>query len=175
MKKVLVNLIHPNIEESRVNKKLLEEVSKLGNVTVNNLYKNYPDFNIDVEREQKLLVEHDIIVLQFPVYWFSSPALLKEWSDKVLGYGFAYGPAYNLEGKDLLVAVSTGSAAVEYSAQGHNKHEISEYLRPYEGTARYTHMNYPKEFVSYASFVISDEELAKNAVDYKEYVEKLSK
>ena len=55
------------------------------------LYAAYPDFMIDVKREQQLLLDHDIIVLQHPFYWYSSPAIIKEWLDLVLENGWAYG------------------------------------------------------------------------------------
>ena len=60
-------------------------------VRLHDLYEAYPDFLIDVEAEQALLLEHDVIVFQHPVYWYSSPAILKEWQDLVLEHGFAYG------------------------------------------------------------------------------------
>ncbi|PST49908.1 hypothetical protein COO72_00505 [Bifidobacterium callitrichos] len=47
---------------------------------------------VDVVAEQKLVEEHDRIVLQFPPYWYSSPAPLKEWEDKVLAYGSCEAP-----------------------------------------------------------------------------------
>ena len=61
MKKILVNLVHPNIENSVVNKKLINAISKLENVNINNLYTNYPDFKIDVKKEQELLLNHDVL------------------------------------------------------------------------------------------------------------------
>lgn len=41
------------------------------------LHQAYPDWQIDVAKEQQLIEAHDNIVLQFPIYWFSSPPLLK--------------------------------------------------------------------------------------------------
>ena len=79
MKKVLINLVHPNLNESRVNKYLSQVASKEENITINNLYSKYPDFKIDAKKEQELLLENDVIVFQFPMYWLSSPSLLKEW------------------------------------------------------------------------------------------------
>ena len=101
MKRVLINLVHPNIGESRVNKLLTQTAQKEENVTINNLYAEYPDFKIDVQKEQELLLENDVIIFQFPLYWLSSPALLKEWFDRTFVYNFAYGENYKLEGKNL--------------------------------------------------------------------------
>lgn len=71
--------------------------------------------DIDVERKQNLLLEHDRIVFQFPFFWYSTPAILKEWQDKVLEYGWAYGAdGKKLHGKECLVVTSTGGPAGAY-------------------------------------------------------------
>ena len=90
-KRVLILFAHPALQKSRVNRRLVAAVQNLENVTINDLYEEYPDFSIDVKREQALLESHDIIIFQHPLYWYSCPALLKEWQDLVLEYGFAYG------------------------------------------------------------------------------------
>ena len=90
-RRVLILLAHPSPDESEVNLPMIRASAKLEGVTVLDLYAEYPDFVIDVEREQARLREHDIIVFQFPLYWYSVPALLKGWQDLVLEYGFAYG------------------------------------------------------------------------------------
>jgi len=85
MKKILVNVAHPSLEnDSRINKKLVEFIQNEQNITINNLYKKYPDFKIDIKKEQDLLLANDVIIFQFPMYRFSSPALLKEYLDLVL-------------------------------------------------------------------------------------------
>ena len=94
------------MNESRVNKVLSEVAQKEDFVTINNLYAKYPDFKIDAKKEQQLLLENDVIVFQFPMYWLSSPALLKEWLDVVLEYNFAFGEHYKLENKTLLIAIT---------------------------------------------------------------------
>jgi glutathione-regulated potassium-efflux system ancillary protein KefG len=75
--KTLVLIGHPTIEESRMNKAWADRLEKEENVTVHHLYKEYPDMQIDVEREQHLLLAHNRIVFQFPFYWYSTPAILK--------------------------------------------------------------------------------------------------
>ena len=88
--KILVLFAHPYPHMSRVNRAMAEAVRDLPHVTVRDLYEIYPDFYIDVKREQALLTTHDVIVMQHPVYWYSCPSLLKEWMDSVLEYGWAY-------------------------------------------------------------------------------------
>ena len=91
MAKVLILFAHPALEKSRVNKRLILAAGNIDNITLNDLYEEYPDFDIDIKREQQLLIEHDLIILQHPFYWYSTPALLKQWEDLVLEHGWAYG------------------------------------------------------------------------------------
>src|ERR1700758_1538417 len=108
--RVLILFAHPALQKSRVNRQLIRAVQNLRNVTINDLYEEYPDFDIRVQREQELLLSHDIIVFQHPFYWYSSPAILKEWEDLVLEYGFAYGAGgTKLHGKLFLTAITTGA------------------------------------------------------------------
>ena len=84
MNKVLIIFAHPRFEKSRANRALLAAVQKIEGVTCNDLYEEYPDFNIDIEREQALLIDHSVVVWHYPFYNYSAPALLKQWMDVVL-------------------------------------------------------------------------------------------
>ncbi len=174
MKKILVNVVHPDIEKSIVNKRLVEGIQDMKNITINNLYKKYPDFKIDVKEEQKLLLEHDTILFQFPMYWFSSPSLLKEWFDAVLAPGFAHAGASMLKDKSFAVAVSCGGAKKAFSATGKDKKTVEEFLFPFEITAEYVKMNYKKAYITYdTETVLSEETLNKYTQDYITYVKEL--
>lgn len=106
------------------------------------MYAEYPGFQIDVEREQRLLLEHDRIVFQFPFYWYSCPPLLKKWLDDVLTYGFAYGSRGDkLKGKDMQLIVSAGGQAKYYS--GFDIYAtMYDLLRQFQLTANLCQMNY---------------------------------
>ena len=54
---------------------------------IDNLYKLYPDFKIDVKKEQEKLVRADCIILQFPMFWYNTPALMRQWFESVLEHG----------------------------------------------------------------------------------------
>ncbi len=111
MKRILVIFSHPALQSSRANKQLLHAIEGLEGITLHDLCQRYPDMFINVKREQALLAEHDIIVFQHPFYWYSCPAIMKEWMDLVLEYGYAYGPeAHALNGKQWLSAITTGAA-----------------------------------------------------------------
>jgi putative NADPH-quinone reductase len=146
--KTLVILAHPNIEGSRVNRRLIEEVRKHSEITVHELYASYPDWVIDVPREQELLEKHDRIIFQFPLYWYSTPPLLKKWQDDVLTYGWAYGSqGRKLQGKEFLIATSIGGRQEVYQAGGSNHFTMSEILRPLHATANMCKMTYLPAFV----------------------------
>ena len=149
-KDILVLLAHPDMVQSEVNKSIVSELSKLDGITMNDLYEQYPEFLINVEKEQDLLVEHDIIVFQFPLYWFSSPALLKKWQDDVITSAFSIGENNKLKGKKFMVVVSVGGTADDYRHGGLMGVTMDEILAPYESFARLTEMEYVTPFVTYA-------------------------
>jgi len=170
--KTLVIVAHPNLAESRINNRLARAVEDTQGVTVHHLYNEYPDFNIDVEREQKLLLEHDRIVLQFPFYWYSSPALLKQWEDAVLAYGFAYGhEGTALHGKEFMLALSTGGPEEAYQAGGYNQYSMSELLKPFQATSNLIGTKYLPPFLIHGIFQVSDEQLEQLANEYTAYVQ----
>ena len=80
-KKILILFAHPAFEKSRVNLHLAEAVKDLEGVYFHDLYQEYPDFHFDIDREQELLLQHDIIIFHHPFFWYSTPAILKEWQD----------------------------------------------------------------------------------------------
>ena len=104
MTKVLLVVAHPNIKNSIANKTIVEQFLKLNKDTeLDELYKLYPDFKIDVKKEQEKLIKADVVVLQFPMYWYNAPALIRQWFESVLEHGFAYGSKGKaLEGKRLI-------------------------------------------------------------------------
>ena len=64
--RILILFAHPAYQRSRGNRFLVEAVQQSDAFTFRDLYEHYPDFNIDVAEEQRLLLEHDVIVLQHP-------------------------------------------------------------------------------------------------------------
>lgn len=158
MKRVLILFAHPRTDRSEVNVVLAEAARGIDGVTVVDLYAEYPTFDIDVEREQRRLLDHDVIVFQHPVYWYSCPALLKEWQDLVLEYGFAYGPGDTaLEGKVMLNAVSAGARREVYSRDGGYEYELRDFFTPFEQTAKLCRMRYLPPFALYAAGHAADE------------------
>lgn len=168
MKKILIIFAHPAIQKSRMHQRLIQSIKDMKAVTLNNLYENYPDFYIDIIREQQLLIEHDIIIWQHPFYWFSSPAILKEWFDLVLQHGFAYGmKGRSLEGKQVLSVISTGGSKEVYSREGRNQFTVNEFLLPFRKTANLCHMEYLPPYVIYGSQSTTLADIENQTVKYK--------
>ena len=166
--KVLVLFAHPAQHNSRINRLLARSAKYTDGVTFVDLYAEYPRFKIDVDREQDRLLDHDVIVFQFPVYWYSTPAILKEWQDLVLEFGWAYGPNGNkLHGKQLVVAVTLGGAEDAYGQGGQNKFELRTLLTPLEATANLCGMEFVPPFALFASHHAREE--GRDAIHLKAY------
>lgn len=136
MKKILILFGHPSIKRSRINAALRSAVEGLEGVTVHDLYAAYPDFFIDVPYEQQLCEAHDILIFQHPLYWYSTPAIFKEWMDLVLEHGWAYGfSGKALEGKTFFQALTAGGDRSTYTKGGANLFTIDELTTPCQATA----------------------------------------
>ncbi len=151
-KRILLLFAHPSQHRSEVNSAMFDLAKSLDFVTAIDLYANYPRFNIDIDKEQQQLLSHDIIIFQFPLYWYSTPAILKEWQDLVLEYGFAYGTDGNaLKDKLFMCAISAGGKEIAYRAEGYNHFTVRELLQPLEQTATLTGMHYLPPFAIFSS------------------------
>jgi glutathione-regulated potassium-efflux system ancillary protein KefG len=150
--RVLLIHAHPAPHRSLVNRRLMAEAEDLDGVTVRHLYEIYPDFLIDVGTEQRLMEQHDIIVLQHPMYWYSAPALVKEWMDLVWEPGWAYGAGGNaLTGKGFSQVVSCGGGKAVYCSTGKNRHTVGDFLLPFRQSARLCGMRWIDPFVVYGA------------------------
>ncbi len=170
----LILFAHPAMHKSRVNRSLVGAVRDLDGVTLHDLYETYPEFDIDARREQELLLAHDPIVFQHPFYWYSTPAILKEWQDLVLEHGWAYGrEGTALHGKTLVSAITAGGGETAYCSDGYNCFTIRELLAPIEQTARLCGMHYPPPFVVHGTHALTDAEIDGHARDYRRVIEAL--
>ena len=148
--RILVLFAHPAIHRSIVNRRLKRVYIEFDNTTFRDLYDTYPEFMIDVEVEQQLLVEHDVIIFHHPIYWYSAPPILKQWQDLVLRKGFAFGPEGSaLKGKRLLSVISTGQDQAEYSQAGVHHFTVRQMMGPFEHMADFCGMHYLPPFVAF--------------------------
>jgi glutathione-regulated potassium-efflux system ancillary protein KefG len=172
---VLLVLAHPTLERSRANRAMAAAADSLPEVRLHDLYEVYPDSLIDVPDEQARLVAHDIIVLQFPLYWYSTPALLKAWIDEVWLHGFAYGKeGCALAGKTLMVACAAGSPLKDYKKGGAHEYSVQEFLRPLERTAALCKMRWAEPFILHESRLRSPASLAEAVEHYRDRIAALA-
>jgi glutathione-regulated potassium-efflux system ancillary protein KefG len=163
------------LERSRVNRRLLAAIEGMENVFVHDLYEIYPSLNIDVAREKQLLSDHDVIVFQHPFYWYSVPALLKEWQDLVLEHGWAYGHGgTHLKGKITFNAITTGGPETAYHKDGYNRFTLRELLSPWDQTAHLCGMRYLAPFAVHAALKVKgDDDVAAAKSGYRALIEAL--
>lgn len=165
--KTTVFVFHPHLTDGSKVNKALADAAKNENIEVRDMYQLYPDFKIDVEREKQVLTATDRIVLQFPIYWYQTPALLKQWFDDVLEHGWAYGSTGKaLQGKEVLLAASFGAKASDYTPDGRFHVTTDEILKPITVIQYYTGMKFLPPFVTKGTFYMDDAELENQAKKY---------
>ena len=142
-RRILVLFAHPSLDRSEVNRPLAEATRQVDGVTFVDLYAQYPNFAIDIDKEQQRLVEHDVVIFMHPLYWYSTPSILKEWQDLVLEHGFAYGSGGTaLHGKIFFNALTAGGSEAAYHTGGYNHFTIRQLLHPLEQTANMSGMTF---------------------------------
>ena len=170
----LVVFAHPAPDRAPVHKALLKESKAFSETEVRDLYELYPDFMIDVSAEQEALERPDLIVLQFPLHWFTPPALLVEWLDAVWLRGFAYGEGGNaLAGRTLAAAFTTGARARDFEPDGLNRYPLTDFLRPLEQTARRCGLKWAEPFAVNEAGHSGDKALARVAERWRGRLEPL--
>jgi glutathione-regulated potassium-efflux system ancillary protein KefG len=168
MARVLVLFAHPALEKSRVHRRLVREAADLDGVTFHDLYEEYPAFDIDVAREQQLLLAHDLIVLQHPFFWYSTPPIVKQWEDLVLEHGWAYGSAGTaLRGKQLLSLVTTGGGSSAYQHEGYNRFTMRDLLSPLDQTAVLCGMTYLPPYIIHGTHRMTLDDIEREATQYR--------
>jgi glutathione-regulated potassium-efflux system ancillary protein KefG len=172
--KVLIVFAHPRFERSLNNSFLTRNIPGYQEITFHDLYEKYPDFDIDIETEKKLLSEHQVIIWQHPFYWYSAPPLLKQWIDLVLQFGWAYGPGGTaLQGKFVFNSITAGGQRKAYSNEGHNRFTINQLLAPFDQTATLCKMIYLPPFVVHGTHLITKEEIGGMSGLYTEMLNRL--
>lgn len=171
--KTLVILAHPNIENSKINKRWKEELLKYSDkIVIHEIYKKYPDWNIDVSKEQKLIEAYDNIIFQFPLYWYSYPPLLKKWLDEIFTHGWAYGSkGHKLKNKKMGVAVSIGDKKENYLPEGSVTFTVDEIMVPFKASLIHVGAVHSGDFSIFgASYQASDKDINQSAEDYIKYI-----
>jgi putative NADPH-quinone reductase len=154
---ILLVYAHPYPHRSRACAAMLSAIEDLPEVTVRSLYELYPDFDVDAEAEQAALLEADAIVWMHPIYWYTAPALMKQWFEKVLVSGFAYGEGGSrLAGKPVLWVATTGGDEAAFSAEGRHHHAFADFVPVMAETALYCGLAWQEPFVLQGAHQVPD-------------------
>ena len=170
--RILHMVFHPSLVDSRVNRMWKEQLQASGKIaTSRDMYAEYPTFEIDVAKEQALLLEHERIIFQFPVYWWSMPPLMKKWLDDVLQYQFAYGSQGDkLAGKEMQLICSAGGQAQNYNGF-HMFATIPELFKPLQLTANLAQMKYAPPLYMFNADACPDREVERYGEQWVELID----
>lgn len=145
LQSILIISGHPNLSASHANALILARLENAGlNAKIRYLDKLYADGTpINVAQEHTAMLAADIIVLQYPLYWYAVPALLKKWIDAVFTFRFSFGPdGSKLRGKTLLNSVTIGSHEDKYmpAKERDDDMAIEAFLKPTHALAAFSEM-----------------------------------
>jgi glutathione-regulated potassium-efflux system ancillary protein KefF len=150
MKNIILISGHPDISQSTANRLILEELLADKRITFSDIKQNYPDYKIDIAKEQQLLLSADLIILQSPFIWYGLPAHMKLWIENVFSYGFAHGPGGDkLKDKSFLLSLTLGGSKESYSHTGQHQYPVEDFIKPIELLVRYCGLNYLPPVYSY--------------------------
>lgn len=176
-RKTLIILSHPDIERSIANKTIIGHIKKAlpeSQLEVRHLESLYPDFKIDINAEQAALLNADLIVLQHPLYWYATPAILKKYVDDVMTWGFAYGTGGDkLKGKHFLQSITLGGSRESFTPLGYNRFSIEDILKPMQQSVYHIQMIYNPPLYSYRNAYVPEvlnsmSEVRENAIAHAE-------
>lgn len=176
MAKILLITAHPALEKSRNNIRMLRAANELDKVTIRDLYELYPRFHINTKKEQQFLEASDVIILQHPFYWYSTPALMKQYLDMVFTHGWAYGKDGNkLKGKIIFNSLTTSGTRESYHSDEHNRYPLSSYLIPFNQLAHVCGMHYLPPYVLHESGKTFATASIRHAKNFKALLQEITK
>ena len=172
MASVLIYYAHPAQERSHANAAMITAARSVDGVTIVDLYNTYPRFDIDIDAEQERLQAHDVILFQYPVFWYAPPALVKEFLDLVLEHGFAYGDdGTALAGKYMGLVLTAAGSGQAYSTQGYQNFSLRDFTKPMQQTATLCGMHFLAPYTLFSALNTSEtENIAPHAVGYANYI-----
>lgn len=140
------------------------------NAFINNLFVD------DIKAEMDKLMWADVIIFNFPLWWFSVPAILKGWVDRVFAMGFAYGGGKGVydtgvfKGKKGMLCITTGGPEGTYNLEGRNGDIDKILFHINHGMLYFTGMDVIPPFIAYSVARLSDEERQATLDNYKRYL-----
>lgn len=141
-KKTLIVSGHPDLaDDSLANKVIIDELLKLlPGAEADLLDRLYPDYRIDRAAEQEKLLATDVIILQFPLFWYHMPSLLERWMEQSFKHGFSHGSKGDkLKGKKVVVSFTAGAPEEVYTGETDFSHLV---IPAVKAMCRLTQMEY---------------------------------
>lgn len=132
----------------------------------------------DIQPEIAKLAWADHIIFQFPLWWFSTPAILKGWFDRVLVKGFAYdtGKIFHdglLQGKTASLVVTTQSPESAYQMDGLHHAKVDVFLHHIHHTLQFVGIRTLPPFIIHGVFSLEQSREEKILADYRQYLQQL--
>lgn len=132
------------------------------------------DINLEIDK----LKQADHIILQFPLWWFSTPAILKGWLDRTLVKGFAYDKGKILadgllQGKTASLTVTTQSDQAAYQLNGSHQATMTQFLLPIHHTLRFVGIRTLEPFIEYSVFNLDEPRSQAILSNYEIYLNQL--
>lgn len=129
----------------------------------------------DIVAEQAKVSRADLLVLQYPMWWFSMPAILKGWADRVFARGFAYLPGHKydtglLRGKSAMVSVTTGTSAATYASDGIDGSLLDILWPVHNGLLRYCGFDVLQPFSAHMPGRLDDRERRRELQRYRAHL-----
>ena len=159
-RRALALCAHPEPTKSRFSRPFFEGLDDRV-FKKKSLAEDYPDWLFDVRREQHdLKAAHSVVVI-FPIYWYSPPAILQKWIEDVFVDRDDFDQRTALAEQRVRFVVSTGGSLAEYGATRKNRYDVETFLRPLEMSFRYAGADVDTPVVAYASWGLCDEDVRK--------------
>lgn len=160
MSKILVVSGHPDYKHSIANRAILDEFHRLvPEAEIVYLDAEYPDFKIDVEKEQKRLVEADTVVFEFPFWWYSAPSLMRRYFELVLSHGFAYGASGTaLHGKKLVISFTAGARKSAYTPEGYQHYVMDTFIPQFRALSNLCGFVWHDPIISFGMMILDHDD-----------------
>ncbi|MCF8236885.1 MAG: NAD(P)H-dependent oxidoreductase [Saprospiraceae bacterium] len=127
-----------------------------------------PDLAMEIDR----LDAAELVIFQFPLWWWSLPAILKGYVDRVFAYGFAYGQGASLAGKKALCCLTTGGPAASFESD--KRGTILTLLRPvHQGVFDFCNMQALPPFVAYGAARLDDPQRREVLINLDHYLSQI--
>lgn len=124
-------------------------------------------FAPEIMAEQQKLQWADMILFYFPLWWYSVPAILKGWVDRVFAYGFAYGEKHSLRGRRAMISLTTGGSPRPFTPE--KQQVINDMLNHFQrGTLHFCGLQVLPPFAVYGADHATREQREQFLLQYRQ-------